>query len=70
VQDVSFDANNWNNLERLILSQAIYEFGVDNMSRVATVMSEHAMLSRPKTFFTVKVSISRAWSLSAYLLKQ
>ena len=55
-QEAALDASTWNNLERLILSQAVYEFGANNMSQVASQMSNHAMLSRPKTFFTVKVS--------------
>lgn len=48
------DANNWNILERLILSQALYQHGVDNLPSVVTLMSSHPMLSRPKNFFSVK----------------
>ena len=62
--EAAFDANNWNTLERLIISQALYEFGVDRMPQVATLMSTHAMLSRPKNFFTVKVSESQLCCLA------
>lgn len=62
--EAALDAGTWNTLERLILSQALYEFGVDNMLQVATLMSAHAMLSRPKNFFTVKVSGSHSSHLA------
>lgn len=64
VVEAALDASNWNTLERLILSQALYEFGVDNMPQVATLMSTHAMLPRPKNFFTVKVSCLRSCPLA------
>lgn len=56
VVEAALDVTNWSTLERLIVSQALYEFGVDNMPHVATLMSSHAMLSRPKNFFTFNVS--------------
>ena len=70
IQEESFDASNWSNLERLILSQAIYEFGADDMDRVAALMSSHAMLSRPKSFFSVKVSSFQALPRSEHILRQ
>lgn len=62
------DANNWNILERLILSQALYQHGVDNLPSVVTLMSSHPMLSRPKNFFSVKVSYY--WPLSQHVLTE
>ena len=56
VTEAALDVNNWNTLERLILSQALYEFGVDKLVQVAALMSSHPMLPRPKNFFTIKVS--------------
>lgn len=50
------NVDNWSTVERLILSQAIYEFGTDNMPQVATLLESHAMISRPHNFFTVEVS--------------
>lgn len=53
------DASTLSSLERLILAQAIYEFGADHMSQVAQLLDTHPMLSRPKNFFSAKVSARR-----------
>ncbi|CAL1700684.1 unnamed protein product [Somion occarium] len=40
------------NLERLIFSQAVHEFGSNSWVNVAKLLSKHPLLSRPKHFFT------------------
>ncbi|EKM59508.1 uncharacterized protein PHACADRAFT_250061 [Phanerochaete carnosa HHB-10118-sp] len=54
VREIAMNADSWSTVERLILSQAIYEFGTDNMPQVATLLESHAMISRPHNFFTVE----------------
>ncbi|GJE84851.1 bromodomain-domain-containing protein [Phanerochaete sordida] len=54
VRETALDTENWNTVERLILSQAIYEFGADNMPQVATLLGSHTMISRPHHFFTAE----------------
>ena len=51
------DASSLNNLERLILCQAVYEYGSNAWPEVAQVLSAHPMISRPK-MFTAQVSSS------------
>lgn len=70
VRETAMNADNWNTVERLILSQAIYEFGTDNMPQVATLLASHAMLSRPQSFFTVEVSGLDPQYVRVRLLKQ
>lgn len=44
-------------LERLLLAQAVYEFGASAWPSVAKLLSRHPLMSlRPKTFFTAQVS--------------
>lgn len=51
------DASALKNVERLILSQAVYEHGSEAWPKVSIIMTEHPMLSRPKSFFTAQVSL-------------
>lgn len=44
-----------NNLERLLFSQAVHEFGANAWTDVAKLLSKHPLLSRPKSFFTPQV---------------
>ena len=47
-------------LERLILAQAVYEFGSSKWDKVATILSTHPLLHRPKNFYTPEVSLVSA----------
>lgn len=49
------DAASLSNVDRLILCQAVYEHGSNAWPEVATVLSAHPMISRPK-LFTAQVS--------------
>ncbi|KAH9938151.1 uncharacterized protein B0H18DRAFT_965813 [Fomitopsis serialis] len=51
------DASSLNNVERLILCQAVYEHGSDAWPEVAKVLSTHPMISRPKTFTAQTCSV-------------
>ncbi|KZT74389.1 hypothetical protein DAEQUDRAFT_190927 [Daedalea quercina L-15889] len=44
------DASSLNNVERLILCQAVYEYGSDSWPEVARVLSTHPIILRPKLF--------------------
>jgi hypothetical protein len=48
-----------NNIESLLLAQAVWEHGAAQTSwpAVAKILSKHPLLSRPKSFFTAQVSI-------------
>lgn len=48
-----------NNIESLLLAQAVWEHGAGQASwpAVAKILSKHPLLSRPKSFFTAQVSI-------------
>lgn len=48
------DASALKNVERLILSQAVYEHGSEAWPKVSIIMTEHPMLSRPESFFTAQ----------------
>jgi len=45
-----------NNLEALILAQAVWEHGANAWPAVARLLAKHPLLSRPKSFFTAQVS--------------
>lgn len=53
-----YDIESLSNLERLILAQAVYEFGSNKWDNVSTILSTHSMLHRPKNYFTPEVSIA------------
>lgn len=44
------------NLECLILAQAVWELGADSWPAVVKVLQKHPLISRPKSFFTPQVS--------------
>ncbi|KAG6917889.1 hypothetical protein DXG01_000498 [Tephrocybe rancida] len=44
------------NLESLILAQAVWENGASSWPAVAKTLSSHALISRPKSFFTAQAS--------------
>ncbi len=52
------NASNLTNLERLILAQAVYEFGSDAWMEVSKLLTRHRLILRPKSYFTPQVSIS------------
>lgn len=41
--------------ERLIFAQAVFEYGTGQWENVASVLSKHPYISRPKKFFTSQV---------------
>ncbi|KDQ64541.1 hypothetical protein JAAARDRAFT_28185 [Jaapia argillacea MUCL 33604] len=49
---VEVDVSSLTNIERLLLAQAVYEFGSDSWNEVSKLLSKHPLLTRPKTFFT------------------
>ncbi|KAG2077377.1 hypothetical protein BDR04DRAFT_1088364, partial [Suillus decipiens] len=40
------------NVERLLLAQAVYEYGANAWQQVSKLLSKHPIISRPKTFFS------------------
>ncbi|GLB33848.1 putative bromo domain containing protein [Lyophyllum shimeji] len=44
------------NIESLILAQAVWEHGADAWPTVAKILSKHPLISRPKSFFTAQSS--------------
>lgn len=46
-------------LERLILAQAVYEFGADAWPSVSNAVSKHPALARPDQLFSPQVGFSR-----------
>ncbi|EPT03793.1 hypothetical protein FOMPIDRAFT_1046823 [Fomitopsis schrenkii] len=51
------DASSLNNVDRLILCQAVYEYGSNDWPEVARVLSTHPMISRPKLFTSQTCSL-------------
>ena len=50
------DISSLSNIERLLLAQAVYEFGADAWLHVSKLLSKHPLvLSRPKAFFNAQV---------------
>jgi hypothetical protein len=45
-----------NNIEALILAQAVWELGANAWSAVSRILSKHPLISRPKSFFNAQVS--------------
>jgi hypothetical protein len=45
-RDIEGDRLKLNNLERLILAQAVYELGSDAWSSVSTILSHHPLISK------------------------
>ncbi|PSR73404.1 hypothetical protein PHLCEN_2v10696 [Hermanssonia centrifuga] len=50
------NASNLTNLERLILAQAVYEFGSDAWVEVSKLLTRHRLILRPKSYFTPQVT--------------
>lgn len=46
------------NIDRLVLAQAVWELGTGAWPAVAKLLSQHPLLSKPKSFFTAQVSIA------------
>ncbi|KAK7695845.1 hypothetical protein QCA50_000483 [Cerrena zonata] len=46
------DSAHLNNIERLLFSQAVHEFGSNAWPDVSKLLSKHPLISRPKHFFT------------------
>jgi hypothetical protein len=46
-----------NNLERLILAQAVYELGSDAWTSVSSILSQHPLILRDNASFSPSVSI-------------
>lgn len=52
------DASSLNNLERLILAQAVHELGTEpsQWPKIGELLGQHPMVQKPKNFFTAQVS--------------
>ncbi|KAI0921098.1 hypothetical protein AcW2_006185 [Taiwanofungus camphoratus] len=48
------DVSSLNNTERLILSQAVYEFGSNAWVEVSKLLTKHPLMTLPKNFFTAQ----------------
>ncbi|KIM67956.1 hypothetical protein SCLCIDRAFT_1210113, partial [Scleroderma citrinum Foug A] len=53
------DHDSLSTIERLILAQAIYEFGADAWPTISEVVSKHPALARPNQFFSPQVGFAR-----------
>lgn len=51
------DVSSLSNVERLLLAQAVYEFGANAWPHVSKLLSKHPLLSRPKAFFNAQVCL-------------
>ena len=53
--------------ERLIFAQAVFEYGTSEWEEIASVLSGHPYISRPKNFFTVLVRLAMKSPLDIFL---
>jgi hypothetical protein len=58
------ESDKLNNLERLILAQAVYELGSDAWQSVSTILSHHPLI--PKRDFSPAASLSLPLFFSSY----
>lgn len=59
------DATTLSNIERLIFSQAVYEFGSNDWPNVSKLLSGHPLTPRPKNFYNPDVSFARVLYITA-----
>lgn len=57
------DVSSLNNTERLILSQAVYEFGSNAWVEVSKLLTKHPLMTLPKNFFTAQVGFWSPFSM-------
>lgn len=68
--EAAADPSKMSNLERLILVQAVYEFGNSAWSEVNKLLSSHPMLAQSKLRFSPQVSLTNPHLCFIYRLKQ
>lgn len=58
-----FDFSSLKNIECLLIAQAAHEYGAvqSSWSTISKLMAKHALVSRPKNFFTPTVNLADSW---------